>query len=169
MLLCYKLLGSPGSEGRWIEPQRQSGMNLGLRLMWSTWRRPLRTRTGALRLVPTKGLILPASARASSRLQPRVELRGSRRASIDALFCRERRLVAGALPRRVRTLFLACDQEERRSQSLDRRRHRIRKRAFIPLASPGSIPGNSASSTIVSPHSPDSMMIPGSEAAAGGR
>jgi hypothetical protein len=44
---------------RWIEPQRQSGMNLGLRLMWSTWRRPLRTRTGARRLVPTKGLILP--------------------------------------------------------------------------------------------------------------
>ena len=44
---------------RWIEPQRQSGINLGLRLMWSTWRRPLRTRTGARRLVPTKGLILP--------------------------------------------------------------------------------------------------------------
>jgi hypothetical protein len=116
-----------------------------------------------------RGLFFPASARVSSRLQPRVELRGGSRRAIDALFCRERRLVAGGPAAKGSNAFSACDRKERLSQSLDRRQHRIRKRAFIPLASPGSILGNSASRTIVSPHSPGSMMIPGSEAATGER
>jgi len=57
--------------------------------------------------------------------RPRRAQPGSRGASIAAPFCCERRLVAGGPAAAGSNLCSACDRKERRSQSLDRRRHGI--------------------------------------------
>ena len=156
VLLCHKHLGrwfrfTPDSEG----PVDRSAEGAGDETRLASYLEHLASSLGhADRRAPfgsyCKGLILPGERKSVEPIAARVEPRRVQGAHQSLHhFVANADWSQEALLRRVRTFFCLRSKRAAESELGSSTTRDSRRRAFIPLASPGSIAGNSASRTIV--------------------